>query len=151
MTDLFDGIFATARIRLFFFLFFILLFLFLLYSNSFYSPYSLPLMNVSIDFTCEYSKKHTSLHHTIPSAFRKKQTSLIEFRSDKFWWSAHILVSESSFKWHISMFKFSSEIQLVCDGRTVGRTDRRTDGRTDEHTFLLRLENASTQEGKDNE
>ena len=150
MTDLFDGIFATARIRLFSFCFLSFCFFF------FYTPIafthhihflSWTLLSISRVSTRKNTPHCITLYHRL----LEQKTSLIEFRSDKFWWSAHILVSESSFKWHIFMFKFSSEIQLVCDGRTVGRTDRRTDGRTDEHTFLLRLENASTQEGKDNE
>ena len=54
--------------------------------------------------------------------------------SDAFWRSARVLVSELFFKWHSFMFfvlfgrilvdiSDFSEIQLVCDLRTDGRTD----------------------------
>ena len=59
--------------------------------------------------------------------------------TDAFWQTARVLVFKSSFKWHSFMFLMLfcsnsahfSEIQLVCDLQTDGRTDgwrvRRTD------------------------
>ena len=89
---------------------------------------------------------------------RLKMEKQVEQSSDNrcvLWRIARVLVFESSFKRHtfLSLMLFCSisahfsEIQLVCDRPTDGRTDRRTDGptdrRTDGHTLLQRCENAS--------
>ena len=60
-------------------------------------------------------------------------------KTDAFWRSARVTVSELSFKWHSFMFPMLFclnsahflQIQLVCEGRTDG------------HALLLRCENAS--------
>ena len=91
---------------------------------------------------------HTPLHKQVE-----------QIRTDAFSRTARVLVLKSSLKWHSFMFlvlfcSYSthfSEIQLVCDRRTDGRTcsyrDARTHLKTSSHRSIYHLEIQQTRRG----